>query len=304
MQGPRKTWFLEPCHRVSILPSSELPAEPRRTGRPGKARQRLTSGRWVLFVIQSLSPVRLCDPMDCSTPGLPVHLQLQSLLNLMSTESVMPSNHLILCRPLLLLPSVFSSIGVFFSESALRIRWPKYQSFSLSISHSSEYSGLISSTTIGKHQFFSAQPSKQSSSHPYVTVFSSLRWFTKYTEMDYARAGNKATFTVNLDPGPLEQFPHSMEPQLRQLGLPTALKKGRGVPGAESSQLRAESAGFQARQLSPPRPHLSCREGTPSSDPSTGAWAAPEDRRPSARDSGSSGTGLPPERSAAWGRGF
>ncbi|XP_065786011.1 mRNA turnover protein 4 homolog isoform X2 [Muntiacus reevesi] len=51
-------------------------------------------------------------------------------------------------------------------------------------------------------------------------------WFTKYTEMDYARAGNKATFTVNLDPGPLEQFPHSMEPQLRQLGLPTALKKG------------------------------------------------------------------------------
>uniref|UniRef100_A0A4W2DGQ2 Ribosome assembly factor mrt4 n=2 Tax=Boreoeutheria TaxID=1437010 RepID=A0A4W2DGQ2_BOBOX len=86
-------------------------------------------------------------------------------------------------------------------------------------------------------------------------------WFTKYTEMDYARAGNKATFTVNLDPGPLEQFPHSMEPQLRQLGLPTALKKGRGVPGAESSQLRAESAGFQARQLSPPRPHLSCGEG-------------------------------------------
>ena len=59
--------------------------------------------------------------------------------------------------------------------------------------------------------------------------------------MDYARAGNKATFTVNLDPGPLEQFPHSMEPQLRQLGLPTALKKGRGVPGAESSHLRAES---------------------------------------------------------------
>nr|KAF6379443.1 MRT4-like protein, ribosome maturation factor [Myotis myotis] len=51
-------------------------------------------------------------------------------------------------------------------------------------------------------------------------------WFTKFAEMDYARAGNKATFTVSLDPGPLEQFPHSMEPQLRQLGLPTALKKG------------------------------------------------------------------------------
>lgn len=54
-----------------------------------------------------------------------------------------------------------------------------------------------------------------------------LRWFTKYTEMDFARAGNKATLTVSLDPGPLKQFPHSMEPQLRQLGLPTALKKGR-----------------------------------------------------------------------------
>ncbi|KAL4832133.1 hypothetical protein H8958_020080 [Nasalis larvatus] len=52
------------------------------------------------------------------------------------------------------------------------------------------------------------------------------RWFTKYTEMDYARAGNKAAFTVSLDPGPLEQFPHSMEPQLRQLGLPTTLKRG------------------------------------------------------------------------------
>ncbi|KAK7803847.1 hypothetical protein U0070_021518 [Myodes glareolus] len=50
-------------------------------------------------------------------------------------------------------------------------------------------------------------------------------WFTKYTEMDFARAGNKASLTVNLDPGPLKQFPHSMEPQLRQLGLPTALKK-------------------------------------------------------------------------------
>ncbi|KAM4872875.1 mRNA turnover protein 4 homolog [Thomomys bottae] len=51
-------------------------------------------------------------------------------------------------------------------------------------------------------------------------------WFTKYTQMDFARAGNKAAFTLSLDPGPLEQFPHSMEPQLRQLGLPTALKKG------------------------------------------------------------------------------
>ena len=68
----------------------------------------------------------------------------RSLLKLKSIESVMPSNHLILCRPLLLLPSIFPSIRVFSSESVLRIRWPKYWSFSFSISPSSEYSGLIS----------------------------------------------------------------------------------------------------------------------------------------------------------------
>ena len=68
----------------------------------------------------------------------------QSSLKLMSIESVMPSNYLILCRPLLLLPSIFPSIRVFSNESALPIRWPKYWSFSFNISPSSEYSGLIS----------------------------------------------------------------------------------------------------------------------------------------------------------------
>ena len=67
----------------------------------------------------------------------------QSLLKLMSIESAMPSNHLVLCHPLLLLPSVFPSDRVFSNESALRIRWPKYWSFSLRISPSNEYSGLI-----------------------------------------------------------------------------------------------------------------------------------------------------------------
>ena len=67
-----------------------------------------------------------------------------SLLNLMSIESVMPSNHLILCPPLLLLPSIFPSIRVFSNESVLHIRWPKYWSFSFSISPSNDYSGLIS----------------------------------------------------------------------------------------------------------------------------------------------------------------
>ena len=68
----------------------------------------------------------------------------QSLLKLMSIESVMPSSHLILCRPLLLLPSIFPSIRVFSNESVLCIRWPKYWSFNFSISPSNEYSGLIS----------------------------------------------------------------------------------------------------------------------------------------------------------------
>ena len=86
----------------------------------------------------------LCDHMDHSTPGLPVHPNSRSLLKLMSIESVMPSNHLILCRPLLLLPSIFPSIRVFSSELILRTRRPKYWSFSFSIRPSSEYAGLIS----------------------------------------------------------------------------------------------------------------------------------------------------------------
>ena len=82
-----------------------------------------------------------CNPMDCSTRGFPVHHQLRSLLRLMTIKLVMPSNHLILCCPLLLLPSVFPSIRFFSNESVLCIRWPKYWSFGISLC--SEYSGLI-----------------------------------------------------------------------------------------------------------------------------------------------------------------
>ena len=93
-----------------------------------------------------------CGPMDFRTRGFPVlyHLpeqqQQQSLLKLResTTESMMTSNHFILCRSLLLLPSIFPSIRVFSNESALHIRWPKYWSFSFSINPSNEYSGLIS----------------------------------------------------------------------------------------------------------------------------------------------------------------
>ena len=82
--------------------------------------------------------------MDCSTPDFPSVINSLSFLKLMSIELVMPSNHLILCRPLLLLPSIFPRFRVFCNESVLHIRWPKYWSFSFSISLSNEYSGLIS----------------------------------------------------------------------------------------------------------------------------------------------------------------
>jgi len=129
--------------------------------------------------VQLLSRVRLfATPW---TAPLQVSLSIvnsQSLLKLMSTESVMPSNNLILCLPLLLLPSIFSSTRVFSNESVLCIRWPEYWSFSFSISPSNECSGLLSSsmdwqnisavqgrrlsrvfsnTTIQKHQLFGAQ---------------------------------------------------------------------------------------------------------------------------------------------------
>ena len=85
----------------------------------------------------------LCDPMDCSTPGPPVYHQLPDLAQIMFIE-LMPSNRLILCHPLLLLPSIFPSIRVFSNESICCIRWPKYWSFSFSISPSNEYLGLNS----------------------------------------------------------------------------------------------------------------------------------------------------------------
>ena len=93
------------------------------------------------------SCLTLCDPMDCSMSGFPVHHQLWSLLKLMSIGLMMPTKHLILCRPLLLLSSVFPSIRVFSNESVIHIRWPKYLSFSSSISPSNEYSGLNSFRT-------------------------------------------------------------------------------------------------------------------------------------------------------------
>ena len=95
----------------------------------------------VQFSSATQSCPTLCYPMDCSMPGFPVHHQC--LLKLTSIESKITSNQLILCRLLLLLPSIFPSTRVFYNESALHIRWPKYWNFSFSINPSNEYSGLI-----------------------------------------------------------------------------------------------------------------------------------------------------------------
>ena len=93
-------------------------------------------------LVAKLCPT-LCNPINCSMPGFPVlHYLPEIVLKLMSIESVMPSNYLILCCPLLLLPSIFL-IRVFSNELALCIKWPKYWSFSFSTSPSNEYSGLI-----------------------------------------------------------------------------------------------------------------------------------------------------------------
>ena len=97
------------------------------------------------YSVQLLSCVGLfATPSTAARQASPSFTIFQSLLKLMSIESVMPSNDLILCRPLLLLPSIFPSNKVFSNESVLHIRWPKYWSFSFSISPSNEYSGLIS----------------------------------------------------------------------------------------------------------------------------------------------------------------
>ena len=137
-------------------------------------------------VVQSLSRVQFfVAPWTAASQASPCFTISWSLLKFMSIVSVRPSNHLILCCPLLFLPSVFLSVRVSFNKLALRIRWLKYWSFSFSISPSTDYSGLISfrihrfdifvvqgtfkrvfsSTTIRKHQFFGTQPSLWSNSH-------------------------------------------------------------------------------------------------------------------------------------------
>ena len=136
---------------------------------------------FIISSVQSLSHVRLFATRRTAARQASLSItNSRSLLKLMS-KLVMPSNHLILCRPFLLLPSIFPRIRVFSNESALHIRWPKYWSFSFSISRSNEHSGLIpfrmdwldllsvqgvfSNTIVQKHQFIGIQLSLYSTSH-------------------------------------------------------------------------------------------------------------------------------------------
>ena len=148
--------------------------------KPGMAnKEKVCVDKLLLLFTRSILCQILCNLMDFSTPGFPV-LPSQSLSKLMSIESMMPSKHLILCCPLLL-PAIFLSIRIFSNELALYIRWPYYWSFSINPSNkyselisfriglisllSKGLSGVFSSTTVQKHQFFCALTSLWSNSH-------------------------------------------------------------------------------------------------------------------------------------------
>ena len=141
-----------------------------------------SAGYITLEVVVVQSCLTLCNPMDCSTPGFPILYYLLEFAQTHVHWVLMPSSHLILCHPLLLLLSIFPNIRVCSNELALHIRRPKYWSFNFSISPSSEYSGLISfrsdwfdlfaasqdsspNTTVQKCLFFDPQPSLWSNSH-------------------------------------------------------------------------------------------------------------------------------------------
>ena len=182
--------------------------------------------------------------MDCSTPGFPVHHQLpepaQTHVHRVSDaiESVMPSNHLILCHPLLLPCSIFSSIRIFSSESVLRIGWPKYWSFSFSINPSNEYSGLISFrmdwldllavqgtlTSLLQHHSSKASVLWHSAflivqlSHPYMTTEKTIA-LTKWTFV-----GKVMSLLSNMLPRPVITFlPRSKHLLISWFQLPSAV---------------------------------------------------------------------------------
>ena len=171
--------------------------------------------------------------MDCSTPGLPVYHQFPELAQTMSIESVMPSTHLILCYPFLLLPSIFPSIRVFSNEPILPIKWPKNWSFTFSISPTKEHPGLISfrmhwldllavqgtlKSLLQQHSskasilqcsaFFIAQLS-----HPYMTTGKTIaltRW-TFRTQQSHAWTYFWSNSQIWKTGAPLQSWPHKVQ---------------------------------------------------------------------------------------------
>ena len=135
--------------------------------------------------------------MDCSRPGLPVHHQLPEFTQTHAIESVMPSNHVILCHPLLLLPSIFPSIRVFSNESVLPIRWPKYWSFSFSISPSNEYQDWF---PLGLTGLISLQSKGLSSLLQHHSSKASILWYSAFfmvqLSLPYMSTGKTIALTI------------------------------------------------------------------------------------------------------------
>ena len=164
-QPPSLSCALRPVLRALLLPPAFFPSH-----LPGRFFYHSHFAHGLLLFSHQV----LCDPVNCST--CQSFTISRSLLKLMSVESVMPSNHLILCRPLLPLSSIFPSTRVFSNESALRIRWPKYWSFSFSINPSnSGLTGLISLLSRGFSRVFSSTTQMALKTSPRLTQLLSSR---------------------------------------------------------------------------------------------------------------------------------
>ena len=158
------------------------------------------------------SCLTLCNPMNRSIPGLPAITNSWSLSKLMSIKSVMPSSHLILCRLLLLLPPILPSIRVFFNESNLHMRWPKYWSFSFSISPSNEHPGLIS-FRMDWLDLFAVQGTLKSLLQHHTSKASILRhsaFFTVQLSHPYMTTGKTIALTRRTFVGKIISLPFNM----------------------------------------------------------------------------------------------
>ena len=171
----------------------------------------VASSYWLISCCCCCSVAKLCltlwsHGLQCVRPPLSLTIS-QSLPKFMSIESVMPSNHLLLCHPLLLLPSIFPSIRVFSKESVLHIRWPKYCSFSFSISPSNEYSELISST-IDWFDLLAVQGTLESSPAPqFKSINSSALCLLSWSNLRlYMNTGKTIALAIQIFVGKVMYF--------------------------------------------------------------------------------------------------